>query len=394
MSPLLPHELCPPDVRKTLVDLRHDLHQHPELSFQETRTADRLYAALEELEPQDLRRLAGTGIIARIRGRDPSRPVVAIRGDIDALPIREETDVDYASVNDGVMHACGHDVHASWAVGAAHLLTSDPAPGDVVVLLQPAEETGRGAPSMIEAGALTGVSAIFGGHVDMRFPVGSVMAQAGPVSASADEFMIDLKGRGAHAARPHEGTDPVVASAHLITALQTIVSRHVAPGVPAVVSVGSIHGGTAPNVIPNTVRLQGTLRAVDPQTRKRLYDDVTRIAHGVAAAHGLEAVVELQDGTPPLVNDHVSAKCAKDAVIAILGNDALTTLPVPNLGGEDFACYLECVPGCFVRVGARGTTQEPVPAHSSKFLPSDDAIFVGSAVLAETARRASNALGQ
>ncbi len=212
-----------------LLALRHDLHQHPELSFQEHRTAMRLYAELEKLRPLQLERVAGTGVIARIKGRDSNAPLVAIRGDIDALPIQEATELPWASTHAGLMHACGHDVHASWAIGAAHLLSENPAHGDVLIVLQPAEEIGKGAEALLESGALRDVAAIFGGHVDRRFAVGQVVAEAGPLAASADTFEVELIGRGAHGARPHEACDPIVGAGAVISALQTIVARRLNP---------------------------------------------------------------------------------------------------------------------------------------------------------------------
>ncbi len=385
-------QLCPPAVRNALLQLRHELHRHPELSFQERRTQQTLHAALATVSPASLDKIAGTGLRARIAGRDSSRPCVAIRGDIDALPIQEQTGCEFASVHDGVMHACGHDVHASWAVGAAHLLAHDPALGDVVILLQPGEETGRGAERMLSEGALDDVHAIFGAHVDSRLEVGQVVAQDGPLAASADVFEIEVIGSGSHAARPHEGIDPIVAGAALVTSLQTAVSRRLQPGTAAVATVGTFNAGTAPNIIPDTALLSGTLRALDPEVRTLLAAAVEEIATGVAAAHGARARVAIHRGTPPLLNDLAACQWARDAVRAILGDEALVPLPSANLAGEDFACYLETTPGCFLRVGARGTGQEVIPAHSARFLPEDDAILVGAAVLAQTARNASAAL--
>ena len=386
--------LCPTDVRDRMIALRHELHRHPELSFRETWTAERLQGELAALAPKSLDRVAGTGLVARIAGTDPSMPVVAIRGDVDALPIQEETGVDFASANDGVMHACGHDVHAAWAVGAAHLLSRHPAAGDVVILLQPAEESGRGAVAMIEGGALEGVEAIVGAHVDLRFEVGTVVAQPGPVAASTDDFSIELAGAGAHAARPHEAADPIIGAAALVSSLQAIVARRVAPGVPAVVTVSTLHAGSASNVIPERACLTGTLRAVDQDTRSLLQAETRRITEAVASAYGLVASFHISGGTPPLVNDAKTIVWAQEAARSLLGDNSLATLPEPNLGGEDFAFYLERIAGCFLRIGARTPGREPVPAHSARFLPADDAVLVGSALLAETARRAAVALSR
>jgi amidohydrolase len=378
--------------RAALLVLRQDLHRHPELAFQEQRTAARLEQALRAVTP-DVRRVAGTGVVARVPGRDRRAPVVALRGDIDALPIEEATGVSFASETPGVMHACGHDVHAAWAVGAAQLLAVAPAAGDVLIVLQPAEEIGRGALAVLESGTLDGVRAIVGGHVDMRFAVGQVVADAGPVAASTDQFAIEIVGRGAHAARPHEARDPIVAAAALVGALQTIIARRLPPGEPAVVTVGTIHAGTAGNVIPERATLGGTLRAIRPATRNTLQRELHDIAESIARAHGVRAEVTIEAGTPPLVNQPGPIAWARAAATELLGPDALVSLPVPNLGGEDFAFYMERLPGCFIRIGARAPDQEPIPAHTSRFLPHDETIFVGAAVLAETVRRASAALG-
>ena len=201
------------DDRRLLTELRRDLHRHPELSWHETRTQEKLERVLHGAGITDVRRVARTGLVARVRGRDASAPVIALRGDIDALPVTEATGLEFASQTDGVMHACGHDVHASWAVGAALLLARVPAAGDVLIVLQPAEEIGEGAREVLASGALDGVRAIFGGHVDRRFAVGEAVAQEGPLAASTDTFHIVLHGEGAHGARPQEARDPIIGAA-------------------------------------------------------------------------------------------------------------------------------------------------------------------------------------
>jgi hippurate hydrolase len=384
--------LFPPPLRERLVALRRELHAHPELSFKEEETARRLTAALSDIAPARLDRVAGTGVVARIRGRERGARVVAVRGDIDALPIEEATGLPFASQNTGVMHACGHDVHASWAVGAAHLLAREPAAGDVLIVLQPAEETGSGALAILESGALDDAAAIFGGHVDRRFAVGQVVADPGPLAASADTFEIVLHGQGAHAARPHESADPIVGAGALIGALQTIIARRLNPASAGVVTVGSIHAGTAPNVIPDRATLTGTIRAVDPSVRELLHDEMRRVAEGIAATHRLRPELRLDLGTPPLVNSPETTAWARRAVAALLGEDALVPLGFLNLAGEDFAHYLERMPGCFLRIGAREPGGEIVPAHAPRFYAAEESLFVGAAVLAETARIASRVL--
>lgn len=383
-------DLVSPPLRERLTALRRSIHQDPELAFQEERTAARLEEALRSIGISDIRRVAGTGVVARLRGSDRAAPVIAIRGDIDALPIPEETALPFASRNNGVMHACGHDVHATWAVGAAALLMDRPARGDTVIVLQPAEEIGRGAAAILETGALDGVAGIFGAHVDRRFEVGVVVADAGPLAASADTFEIELHGQGAHAARPHEARDPIVAAAALVTAIQTIVSRRLNPAVPGVVTVGQIAAGSAPNVIPDRAQLRGTIRAVDAASRQLMLDELRRLAESVAAAHGMTATVDVPEGTPPVVNPVPITEVARRAVRRVLGEQALTPLGFVNLAGEDFAYYMERMPGCFLRVGAREAGGQMIPAHSPRFVPAEESIFVGAAVLAECARVASD----
>jgi hippurate hydrolase len=381
--------LVPKDVRDRLVELRRSIHREPELAFQEQRTAEKLEAALKALRVADVKRVAGTGLVARVRGTEKGAPVVAIRGDTDALPIAEETGLPFASTQTGVMHACGHDVHATWAVGAAALLVANPAIGDVLIVLQPAEEIGRGASAMLDSGALDEASAIFGGHVDRRFALGQVVADAGPLAASADTFEIELVGQGAHAARPHEARDPIVAAAAIITAIQTIVARKLNPATPGVVTVGSISAGNAPNVIPDRAYLRGTIRAVDPVSRRLMIDELRRLSESIGAGYGVATRVEIPEGTPPLVNPENATAIGREAVTRVLGKDALVPLGFLNLAGEDFAYYLERMPGCFLRIGAREAGGSPIPAHSPRFYPAEESIFIGAAVLAECARVAA-----
>ncbi len=381
-----------PELAARLIAVRRDLHQHPELSFAEERTRDLLERELQRLSPTRLDRVAKTGLIARIAGTDRNAPVVAVRGDIDALPIHEATGLSFASQTDGAMHACGHDVHAAWTLGAATLLSERPAEGDVLIVLQPAEEIGEGARAVLQSGLLDDTRAIFGAHVDRRFVVGQVVAQPGPLAASADVFEIVLTGKGAHGARPHESADPVVCMASMISALQTIVARRVNPATPAVVTVGMIHAGSAPNVIPEHVEMRGTLRATDYATRTLLQEELTHICTHIAAAHRVNARVTFSGGVPPVVNDVQVATWAASAAADVLGADAVVPLGYTNMAGEDFACYQERIPGCFLRVGARGADEEVIAAHSPRFDVAEGAIGVGAAVLAECARRASSSL--
>ncbi len=392
MSVVLPDALraiFAANVAASLVALRRDLHRHPELSWNEEATAKRLTNALSSFGVTDVSRVARTGLIARVPGRSRGGPAIGVRGDIDALPITETTNLPFASETPGVMHACGHDVHASWAVGAARLLIEKPAECDVLVILQPAEEVGEGAQAIIDSGALDGMRMIFGGHVDRRFEVGQVVAQAGPLAASTDTFTIVLRGAGAHGARPHESSDPIVGAAALVGALQTLVSRRLDPAEPGVVTVGTIAAGSASNIIPGRAELTGTIRATSAAARSLLTGELRRMAEAIAVSYGLTAAVEISSGTAPIVNPAGAADIAREAVTRVLGAEALVPLGTTNMGGEDFAAYMEKIPGCFMRIGACEPGGQRIPAHSSGYYAAEGALFVGAAVLAESARVAS-----
>ena len=396
MTPLrrgIPDEFTEDEVGWLSV-LRRDLHRHPELAWQEEATATRLEQALRRLGAADIERVANTGVVARIPGASRDAPVVVIRGDIDALPIQEASGLPFASERPGVMHACGHDVHATWAVGAALLLLKAPAQGDVLILLQPAEEAAEGAVAVLRSGALDGAAAIFGAHVDRRYEVGQVVVQEGPIAASADFFEIELTGAGAHGARPHESADPIVGAGALIGALQTLVSRRLDPAVPGVVTVATVHAGTADNVIPDRATLTGTIRTVEPGARALLLEELRYVSEAVATAHRLTARVTIGQGTPPIVNPPGPTAWAREAVRVVLGPDAGVPLAGANMGGEDFAFYLERLPGCFLRVGAREPGGPRLPAHSPGFYAAEESVFIGAAVLAETARLAGRALSR
>lgn len=382
-----------PELASRLVALRERLHRCPEPSFEEEETTEVLAAFLSEIGIDDVERLPGTGLVARVPGRAGSAaPVVALRGDIDALPIQEQTGVSFTSERSGWMHACGHDVHGSWAVGAAALLSEEPADGDVLIVLQPGEETGCGAERVVASGLLDEAKLIFGGHVDPRWQVGEIVAQAGAMAAATDEFTIEVRGAGGHGARPQLGRDPVVAAASLVTAIQTIVARRVTPGDPAVVTVGEFHAGTAPNVIPESARLTGTMRSTTVRTRDLLKEALREVCDGTGTGFGVHVDVAFHGGTPPIQNDEMATEIAHGAALAIVGEERLVALTEPNMGGEDFAVYLERMPGCFLRFGSRGAEDAVIGAHTPRFMPRSEVVWVGAAVLADCARRGSSAL--
>jgi len=376
-----------------MLDVRRDLHQHPELSWHEERTAERIAGVLNDLGIEHETGIARTGILATLPG-PPGVPAVALRADMDALPITEETSLPFASTNDGVMHACGHDGHVGILIGAAELLAAERAlPAPVRLIFQPAEELGTGATAMIEKGALDGVGMIFGGHLDRWYDPGEVIVTEGPVNASTDEFSIDLTGPGGHGARPHETVDPIVVGSLLVSALQSVVTREIDPTLAAVVSVGQFHAGTAPNIIANHTRIEGTLRAQHPYVRAHLQAAVKRIAEGVATTHGVEVKVEIRDGTPPVINTGTPLALARRAAEAEVGADHVRPMQTGNMGGEDFGCYLEKVPGCFVRYGAK-PPGESFPAHSSRFWWDEKALAVSASYLYRVALTAGEFLAE
>ncbi len=386
--------LIAPELYDRLVALRRKLHRYPELSGQEARTAEVISRFLHDLGIHHRMNIAGHGIVADIPG-DSRVPCVVLRADMDALPIQEETGLEFSSAHHGVMHACGHDGHTTMLLGAAALLSQEPdLPAPVRLIFQPAEEKGTGAIAMIKEGALDGAGLIFSGHLDRHYSPGTVVVSEGPVNASSDNFAIEIIGQGAHGARPHESIDAVVVGSLMIMALQTIVSREVDPARPSVVSVGQFHAGTAPNVIAGQAKLEGTVRAQDSAVRRQLLNSVRRIAESIALLHGAKIHVTVTEGTPPLVNEAVMAGLARRAAIEAVGEANVLPLKTANMGAEDFSYYLEKIPGAYVRFGSQVPGREGYPAHSSKFDFDEEALAVGSAYYRAIARIAGQQLRQ
>jgi amidohydrolase len=375
-----------------LVELRRALHRHPELSGNETKTATAVCAFLDDLGIRYRAQVAGQGVIAEIPGPG-GVPCVVLRADMDALPIQEETGLDFASAQPGVMHACGHDGHTAMVLGAAALLAKETElPAPVRLVFQPSEEKGTGALAMIDAGALDGAGMIFGGHLDRHYQPGVVVVTDGAVNASSDNFRIEIAGQGAHGARPHESIDAVVVGSLMIMALQTIVSREIDPSRPSVVSVGLFQAGTAPNVIAGRAVLEGTVRAQDRDVRRQLSASIKRIAESIAQLHGATIVITISHGTPPLVNTEEMAGLAREAARLAVGEANVVPLKSANMGAEDFSYYLEKIPGAYVRIGGQVVGREGFPAHSSKFDFDEQALAVGAAYFQAVAQVAGRRL--
>ncbi len=373
-----------------LVALRRDLHRHPELGFQETRTAGVVAERLRALGLEPRTGVGRTGVVADIVG-GPG-PVVAVRADMDALPIQESPDTDeaYRSTVPGVMHACGHDAHTSGLVGAAELFVglrdAGALPGTVRLLFQPCEETvddeGKsGATRMLDDGALEGVDAVTGLHVGGNLPSGFAFVAPGAVMGGGEEIVVEVRGRASHAALPHEGIDAVVLAAQGVLAAQTAVSRRIPPTSAGVVTFGRIEGGTAANVLADRVRLHGTLRYFDEGVRDALRAAVRGAFEG-AAAHGGSAEVTFLPGYPPVVNDEAAAAAVGRALAQELGPDRVLPMP-PVLLAEDFAFLARRVPGVFFWLGA--ALPEPRQHHHPRFDVDESVLPLGAAALTRAA---------
>lgn len=376
-----------PDVaalRDAIVTLRRQVHQEPELAWHEERTAARITEFLAGGGLSVRTGLGGTGVLASTGGGGHS---VLLRVDMDALPLQETTGAPYASRVPETMHACGHDGHVAMGAGAARVLAARGRAG-ARVLFQPAEEGEGGAQAMVADGALDGVSSVFGVHLWNELPVGTLGVKAGPLMAAVDRVQIVVRGRGGHGGKPHRSADPVVAAAHVVTALQTVVAREASPLQSAVLTIGSVHGGHAFNVIPDEVVLLGTIRTFDDALRRSMPERVARIARGVAEGLQCTAEVEVRAGNPPVVNDARMAEIAARAAASVVG-EANVVSPEPTMGGEDMAVYFDRVPGCFVFVGsanaARGLDQ---PHHSPRFDFDEDALAIGTGFLVAVAEEA------
>jgi amidohydrolase len=366
-----------------LIAWRRHFHRHPEIAYREHKTSAYLRAFFEDLG-LPVRSLAGTGLRADLAGT-PGGPTVALRTDIDALPLEEEGGKDFASTFAGACHACGHDGHMAALMGAAQALARrrDRFRGRVVFLCQPAEELPPGgAVRMIEEGALEGVDSIFGLHFWQPMPTGTVGAVKGPMMAQADNFRISVTGKGGHASMPQTAVDPILAASHIVVALQSVVSRSVDPLQPAVVSFGTVHGGTVYNVIPGEVKIGGTARSFDPAVQALVKKRIFEIAESTARSFGASAAVEYEEGYPPLVNDAAATDFALGVAARLLGRDKILDIR-PVMGGEDFAYYLRRVPGAFLFFGAGdGKT---APHHHPAFDIDEKALAPAAALLAALA---------
>ena len=377
-------------VASVMIDMRRDLHQHPELGFQEIRTAGIVARRLTQLGYTVRTGLGKTGVTGFLRGGRPGKTVL-LRADIDALPIHEEADVPWRSRTSGVMHACGHDAHTAMALMAAELLSKEASSlaGNLFFVFQPAEELLIGADAMLKDGALDGIQAAagFAVHLMNRWPVGTVAICSGPAMTSADKLSLGVTGRGGHGANPHLAVDPVVAAAQLITALQTLVSRETPPTKAAVLSITTLTAGKAFNIIPDTVEMTGTFRCFDADLRDKLLAGLTRTAEGIAASFRCTARVKSEFLTPAVLNDPEMTGIARDVATEIVGESHIIA-PDPLTGSDDLAYFWQKVPGCYAFVGSARPDGSSAPAHhNARFDIDESAMEIGAELLIRAARR-------
>jgi amidohydrolase len=371
-----------------MIERRRDLHRHPELAFQETRTAGIVAATLSELGFEVQTGIGKTGVVGLLEG-DHDGPTVLVRADMDALPIHEANQTDYISQTPNTMHACGHDGHTSIGLAVARMLSSHRAniKGRIKLVFQPAEEISAGAAAMVADGVLENPHPDFsiGLHLWNDLPVGQVAATPGPCMSAADIWRCAITGYGGHGGVPDLAKDPIVATAQIVTALQTIVSRNLPPRESGVVTVGSIHGGDAFNVIPSQVRLEGTIRTYKPETRATIHKRLGEICQGIAASMGCEAEIETILVTPAVVNDpDISDRIAEIAARHVGPQNVRRD--VYTMGSEDMARLMEGIPGCYFFVGsANAERQLNFPHHNPRFDFDEQALATGAAVLAEAA---------
>ena len=366
------------------IETRHFLHQNPELSDHEVRTSALVAERLDAYGIDDVQiNVGGNGVVATLQGAS-SGPMIALRADMDALPIQETSALPYRSCVPGVMHACGHDGHTATLLGAAAALARfrDRLPGAVRFIFQPAEETVGGAMRMCRDGAMKGVDAIVALHGWPGMPVGQIGVRPGPMMASSDTFDITVKGRGAHAAYPHMSIDPILVAAHLVVALQTLVSRETSPTDSMVVTVAQFHAGTAYNIIPSVADLKGTVRCLSTRIQDSMPERLERIAAGICAAWGASYEFQYRHGTPVTVNDAGINALVADVGATVLGRENVIELESPSMGAEDFAMYLAHAPGAMFRLGVG---EEMTALHTPTYNFADGAVAKGMELLTRIA---------
>lgn len=367
-----------------LNDIRRELHKNPELGGSEYKTMDKICSYLDSWGIEHEKGIAETGVVAIVRGKNKKENAlcIGIRADIDALPIKEETNIDFKSINEGAMHACGHDAHTTIALGTAKIIKSmeSELKGDVKFFFQPAEETTGGAERMIKAGCLKNpnVEYVLGLHVDPGLETGKIGIKYGKMMASSDEVRIKACGKSTHGAHPDQGVDPIVIASNIVVSLQSLVSRNISPLNSAVLTMGSIHGGTGGNIIPDEVEMAGILRTLDPDTRAFMKKRIAEVVENVPKALGGEGSLCIRESYGALINNDEAVDAVRETAERILGKDNVAILDFPNMGTEDFSYFTQNAKGCFFNLGCRNEKIDAVyPIHSSKFMLDEACLEIG-----------------
>ncbi len=367
-----------------LIDIRRELHKNPELGGCEYKTMDKICSYLDSWGIEYEKGIAETGVVAIIRGQNKKEnPLcIGIRADMDALPIKEEASVDFKSLNEGAMHACGHDAHTTVALGTAKTIKTMECElkGDVKFFFQPAEETTGGAERMIKAGCLKNpdVEYVFGLHVDPGVETGKIAIKYGKMMASSDEVRIKVRGKSTHGAHPSQGIDPVVMASSIIVALQSLVSRNISPLNSAVLTMGSIHGGTSGNIIPDEVEIVGILRTLDPDTRAFMKKRIAEVVENTSKALGGEGILHIRESYGALINNDEAVNSVRKTAERILGKDNVVIMDFPDMGTEDFSYFTQNAKSCFFNLGCRNEKIDAIyPLHSSKFMLDESCLEIG-----------------
>lgn len=383
------------EITEEVISIRRHLHQHPELSFKEYNTSKYVCAKLDDYNIEYKSGIVETGVVALIKGKNPGKKIIALRADLDALPIFEENDIDYKSSNEGVMHACGHDVHTSSLLGCAKILSElkNEFEGTIKLIFQPGEEVLPGGASlMINEGVLKNPTParIIGQHVYPQLAAGKVGFRSGMYMASADEIYVTVHGEGGHAALPHQNIDPILIASHIIVALQQLISRILPPTIPSVLSFGKIIGNGATNIIPDKVTLEGTFRVMNEDWRAIAHTKMKKMAEDMAKSMGGECDFRIEVGYPYLENDEEATALAKNAAIEYLGEENVVDLDL-RMTAEDFAYYSQIIPACFYRLGVQSETQNHTGLHTSTFNVDEKALEISTGLMAWIALKQLNA---